>query len=68
MDNIGANKAPKAATYEITYGCMECGQCRFQCPGEAISHGTDQFVIDQSKCIHCGMCFAVCRFGAIVKK
>ena len=43
--------------------------CARNCPGGAISGAVKQpHVIDQNKCIKCGVCMENCKFGAIVKK
>lgn len=50
--------------------CKKCSLCARNCPVSAISGvvGKEPFVIDQDKCIKCGMCFSACRFKAIVKE
>lgn len=50
--------------------CLACLRCLKNCPSEAIEGGKKQIhVIDQGKCIKCGICFDVCpdRFKAVVK-
>ena len=43
-----------------------CGVCRRQCPEDAIIGDKGKaHVIDQDKCEKCGICFDVCKFGAI---
>jgi len=42
-----------------------------QCPVDAITGEKKikgSYVIDQSKCINCGMCFEVCNSKAIIVK
>jgi NADH-quinone oxidoreductase subunit F len=49
--------------------CTGCGLCRRKCPQEAISGEKKKpHVIDQEKCIRCGVCFDVCKFDAVVVK
>ncbi len=49
--------------------CKGCSLCSRQCPVSAISGKVKSpFVIDQSKCIKCGMCMSSCRFKAIIKE
>jgi NADH:ubiquinone oxidoreductase subunit F (NADH-binding)/ferredoxin len=48
--------------------CKGCMICLRECPAEAIIGGKKQIhVIDQSKCIRCGVCISVCpeRFSAV---
>ncbi len=50
--------------------CKKCSACSRKCPVGAITGVIKEtpFVIDQQKCIKCGMCIATCKFNAIVKK
>ena len=49
--------------------CKGCSLCSRQCPTGAISGELrETFVIDETKCIKCGNCFSVCRFGAVEVK
>ena len=49
----------------IVKKCTDCGKCRKWCPTQAISAAEGASFIDRGKCIGCGECIAVCRFGAI---
>lgn len=44
--------------------CTACGAClRTGCP--ALTEYEDQVEIDRLYCVGCGLCFEVCRFGAV---
>jgi uncharacterized Fe-S center protein len=45
--------------------CTLCGDCFDHCPADAITLGDVKAGIDREKCIGCGECVAVCRFGAV---
>jgi uncharacterized Fe-S center protein len=45
--------------------CTLCGDCFDHCPTDAITLGDVKASIDRDKCIGCGECVAVCRFGAV---
>ncbi len=53
------------ATY-ITSDCINCGACEPECPNQAISEGTDIYLIDPKLCTECvgfhgyEACQAVC--------
>ncbi len=49
--------------------CKGCSLCSKKCPVNAISGEIKKpYLIDQSKCIKCGVCMDVCKFAAIEKK
>ncbi len=46
--------------------CRGCTACARNCPAGAITGAVKEaHRIDQEKCIRCGMCKSVCRFGAV---
>ena len=51
--------------HKISDKCVSCGACAAQCPVEAISQGSNTYVIDADKCIDCGACKEVCPNEAI---
>ncbi|RXK84349.1 ferredoxin [Chlorobaculum sp. 24CR] len=58
---------------KITEECTFCAACEPECPVNAISAGTDMYVIDASACTECEgyadspACAAVCPAECIVK-
>jgi NADH:ubiquinone oxidoreductase subunit F (NADH-binding)/(2Fe-2S) ferredoxin/NAD-dependent dihydropyrimidine dehydrogenase PreA subunit len=49
--------------------CEGCLRCLRACPTEAVSgEKRKPHTIDQSKCIKCGACSDVCKFGAVIKR
>lgn len=51
--------------YKVTHGCTYCMTCLYECPVSAISMGTEGAVIDQARCIGCGVCYENCASEAI---
>jgi len=45
--------------------CTLCRKCLQWCPEGAVSERSGRAFIDRDKCIGCGECVAVCRFGAV---
>lgn len=51
--------------YVISDECVSCGTCEPECPVEAISQGSEIYVIDAGKCTDCGACAEVCPVECI---
>ncbi len=51
--------------YVIGNDCVSCGTCESVCPTNAISEGSDKYVIDPDVCISCGTCADSCPNDAI---
>jgi ferredoxin len=55
----------------ITDECINCDVCEPECPNDAISQGTEIYVIDPAKCTECvghfaePQCVAVCPVDCI---
>ena len=55
----------------ITDECINCDVCEPECPNDAISQGTEIYVIDPSKCTECvghfdtPQCVVVCPVDCI---
>ena len=62
-----AHQCPALISYEIDpQACKGCTLCARGCPVKAISGEVKgPHVIDQTLCIKCGKCKAVCRFDAV---
>lgn len=55
--------------YVINDNCVGCTICARTCPAECIEGSVkEKHVIDQSKCIKCGLCYDACNFHAIDRK
>jgi len=53
-------------TYYINGSCTGCTMCARACPAEAISGAVkERHDIDAGKCVKCGKCEDVCKFGAV---
>lgn len=53
----------------VTNACQGClaRSCKEVCPKNAISIVDGKIVIDQDKCIKCGLCMKACSYDAIIK-
>ncbi|WP_456407286.1 monomeric [FeFe] hydrogenase [Caldithrix abyssi] len=55
--------------YYITEACQHClaHPCVLNCPKNAITIESDRAVIDEEKCVKCGICVKICPFNAIIE-
>lgn len=62
-----AKKCQALITYEVTAGkCTGCRLCTKFCPTGAIAgEKKNPHVIDDEKCVRCGLCMNVCKFDSI---
>ncbi len=53
--------------FVITSPCAgeQAADCVDVCPVDCIEKGEDQYFIDPTRCIECGMCEAVCPVSAV---
>ncbi|MGM0419539.1 MAG: RnfABCDGE type electron transport complex subunit B [Bacillota bacterium] len=59
----------KITHIEITDDCVGCTRCAPACPVDAISGELkEKHVIDQEKCIQCGICYDVCKVEGAIEK
>ncbi len=77
IKNIGmgcASRAGKLEQHSVTHPrvnakqCRNCSVCMAFCPEAAIIQAEGHVVIDPAKCIGCGECLVVCKYGAIKMK
>ena len=63
-----AGKCKALQKYEINpEKCVGCTACAKKCPVSCIDGEPKKVhVIDKARCIKCGNCFEVCRFGAVI--
>ncbi len=65
-----AHRCKALVTYSIVQAkCKRCKVCAMNCPVHAIGGDRDKgFYVELDKCIKCGKCLEVCKFGAILKE
>ena len=66
---FACNRCPEKRVF-VTNACQGCLEhpCTDICPKKAISIKDGVSVIDEEKCVKCGLCVDVCQYHAIVKQ
>lgn len=66
---FACHKCPEKRVF-VSDGCQGCLEhpCTEVCPKGAISVVNGKSVIDQDKCVKCGMCQNACPYNAIIKQ
>jgi NADH:ubiquinone oxidoreductase subunit F (NADH-binding) len=71
LEHVRARRCPAGVCkalihYEITASCTGCLACKIRCPEQCIS-GTKgiRHLINQPRCIKCGICMDVCQEDAV---
>lgn len=68
LNDIGIEgRRPFQFDAEKCRGCKKC-LVAASCPVKAVTYADGQAVIDESKCLSCGVCIGKCPFGAIPKQ
>ena len=74
IKNLGmgcASRAGKLDQHSVAHprvqakSCRDCGLCSDHCPAWAIIRAEGRVHIDDARCIGCGECLVVCKFGAV---
>jgi hypothetical protein len=74
IKNLGmgcASRAGKLDQHSVAHprvqakACRNCSLCFDHCPAGAIVQAEGHVTIDDARCIGCGECLVVCKFGAI---
>jgi hypothetical protein len=77
IKNMGmgcASRAGKLDQHSVTHPrvnakqCRNCSVCMAFCPEAAIVQAEGHVVIEPAKCIGCGECLVVCKYGAVKMK
>jgi uncharacterized Fe-S center protein len=74
LKNMGmgcASRAGKLDQHSVAHpgvnpkACRNCGLCFDYCPSQAIVQAEGHVIIADNKCIGCGECLIVCKYGAV---
>jgi uncharacterized protein len=77
IKNVGmgcASRAGKLDQHSVTHPrvsakqCRNCSVCMSFCPEAAIVQAEGHVVIEPARCVGCGECLVVCKYGAIKMK
>lgn len=59
-DQDNKKECEKMYPYIAPYLCIKCRSCQGVCLADAIKMVENVMVVDETKCVKCGLCISVC--------